>query len=271
MPRNSGRVERTRSAQSFFLNSLAPELRPRAERILLQMLDSAALYTLIGGIKPMSGFMASFIRHRISLPRFNEFSSLRRPLQIIETERQILAALFPGSTIFATVHASPDPEHLRSDRVYAFGLIAHRVSLASAITRHQGFFAPYLITPSSHPLEAILAAVHDASPSSARALGYLVGYPDYAVDFWLESRAQERATGRKVPRAHIRVPTYSKRSNFAWAVPKGHRICPDDQTILDRAAAILDAYRQRRRHYIGKGRPGPAALLDDCVQNLSQL
>lgn len=235
------------------------------------MLDSSALYTLIGGLKPMSGFMASFIRHRISLPRFHEFRSLRRSLQAIELERQILAALFPGPELFATVHSSPDSEHFRSDRTFAFGLLAHRASLSAAVTRHQAFFAPYLITPSSHPLEVMLAAVNDTSPSSARAIGYLMGYPDYAIDFWLESRARERATGRKIPRAHVFVPTYSKRSNFAWAVPKGHRTCPEDQAILDRAATIFDAYRLRRQHYIGKGKPGPTALLNDCLQSLFQL
>jgi hypothetical protein len=270
MPIYSKSTERnklaTSCAQLFSVESLAPDLQPRAERLLLRMLDSSALYTMLGGLKPMSGFMGSFIRHRIDVSGFNEFVRIKSSLKIIEKERKILSALFSKGELFATVHGSPGSESLQGNFTYALGMIANSRSMASLIARKQAFFAPYLVTVHSHPLEVLLAVVYDRLPASSRGLGYLMGYPEYAIDFWLDSRAKERATGKKVARDHIVIPTYSKRSNFAWAVPKGHKKNSEDYAIMERAADIFMSYRKRRVQYIGKGKPGPIMLLRDWLQ-----
>jgi hypothetical protein len=247
--------------RQFAAMDLRADLRLRSDRLLLRILDSAALYTIVGGLKPMSGYMGSFIRRRILWTHFSEFRCVRRQLESIELERRILAGLFGKLPLFATVHGSPDSENQPSGAIYAFGMLANMATVASVVANRQPFFAPYLVTPSSHPLEVLLSVIRDPSPASARGLGYLMGYPEYAIDFWLESRAKERATGRKVARDYIRIPTYSKRSNFVWAVSRGHQERVEDREIKGRAAEIFASYCKHRRFYIGKGKPGAVALL----------
>jgi hypothetical protein len=103
-----------------------------------------------------------------------------------------------------------------------------------------------------------------------RGQGYLYGYPDYAVDFFVQAGESEARTGQFVPRDTMRVPTFGaapERSNFVWTVPRGHQANEQDRAVTARAARILAVYTERRARYIGPGKPGAFALLRDwyCV------
>ena len=46
--------------ECFPIERMAPELRAKAEALLLETMDSSALYTIVGGLKPMtSNFLNS--------------------------------------------------------------------------------------------------------------------------------------------------------------------------------------------------------------------
>ena len=101
-----------------------------------------------------------------------------------------------------------------------------------------------------------------------RGQGYLYGYPDYAVDFFVESGEAEARGGAFVPRDPIRVPTFGatpERSNFVWTVPRVTSRTTRTGRSFDRAAQILAAYTERRVRYIGAGKPGAFALAERLV------
>ncbi|NJM52355.1 MAG: hypothetical protein HC846_02550 [Blastocatellia bacterium] len=60
--------------ECFPFERLPPEKRKKAEDLLLKALDSEALYTIVGGLKPMSSGFASF-----------QFT-IREPRGVIESE-----------------------------------------------------------------------------------------------------------------------------------------------------------------------------------------
>jgi hypothetical protein len=79
-------------AQCFPTEKLPPALRTKSEELLLKALDTEALYTLVGGLKPMSSGIASF-----------KFAVKQPDLREIEEVRQALGAWRCGDELFADV------------------------------------------------------------------------------------------------------------------------------------------------------------------------
>ena len=175
----------------------------------------------------------------------------------------MLAAWRCGDAIFADVRvfrAINDGKRSASSEVF------YRPALDAVLRRHAAFFAPLGLTPGSHPMEALTAIEWSDRGPRWRGQGYMYGYPDYAVDFFVESGEAEARGGAFVPRDPIRVPTFAAgvdRSNFVWTVAKGHEENDADRALKTRAALILAAYSARRDKYIGAGKPGAYALVRD--------
>ena len=101
-------------------------MRARSEALLLKALDSEALYTLVGGLKPMS----SFVEFRIPLDDLD--------LTALERTRQALAVWRCGEDIYADVRHFAEP-HV--DRLYAEGAVWNRSALGRLLERRASFFA----------------------------------------------------------------------------------------------------------------------------------
>ena len=83
-----------------------------------------------------------------------------------------------------------------------------------------------------------------------RAYGYLYGYPDAAVDFFVEA-GRAAGDGREVgpgkDRQFTQIPTFAAATGaFTYAVPLGHKPSEEDQALADQAALILEAYTRLR-------------------------
>lgn len=130
------------------------------------------------------------------------------------------------------------------------------------------FFQRWALTPAAHPLETLLAVEYDASSARFGGYGYLFGYPDYAVNFFVQAADSENFTGQFVERDFYALPTVAgETGRFVWAVPHGHRENAADQALKERAAKILADYRERRARFIGPGKPGVVALLRQWWDN----
>ncbi|MCI0561613.1 MAG: hypothetical protein MN733_24250, partial [Nitrososphaera sp.] len=78
--------------ECFPTERLPANLRAKSEALLLKALDSEALYTIIGGLKPMSSGFASF-----------KFSVERPDLAQIEETRRLLSVWRCGDNLYADV------------------------------------------------------------------------------------------------------------------------------------------------------------------------
>lgn len=252
----SGLAQGVRRNDCFPVEKLRPELRSKSEALLLKALDSEALYTIIGGLKPMSSGFASF-----------QFSVANPDLKAIDETRQMLAAWRCGEVLYADVRhfakTFPDP-NTKQEMRFAEAVVLHRPAVAAVLVRHTKFFAPYGLTPNAHPLETVLALEYSAPGARWRGQGYLFGFPDYAVDFFVQAGEEQEKSGQFVKRDFYSVPVFSGGEHrFVWAVPVGHQQREEDRAIKQAAAQILAEYKTRRARYIGEGKPGVVKLLRD--------
>ncbi len=83
-----------------------------------------------------------------------------------------------------------------------------------------------------------------------RAYGHLFGYPDYAVDFFVEAYHQHQQTKSFVERDFFQIPVFtSKTGRFVYAMPKVHTPTETDSSLYRRALKVLDSYKEVRTDY----------------------
>lgn len=197
--------------------------------------DREALYTLAGGLKPMS---SGFWR--------GSFAVGEPDLAVMRRVRAALATLrnddwYADVQVFASMHDGERAAH---------AYVVHRDALAAMIDRHATFWSPWGITSGTHPSEVV--AVVDRMPKADRwrGYGYLFGYPDDAVDFFVAAGLTGDDSGEVGPgkdRSFIHIPTHgSEQGRFVYAVPLGHVETEADRRLAREAARILAAYSERR-------------------------
>jgi hypothetical protein len=208
--------------------------RDQFRELLLKALDREALYTLVGGLKPMStGFWRGTID--VAAADTTDVVRVRRALAQLRNH-----TYYADVQTFATAH---------DGKRHVEAYVVHRAALAEMVRREAAFWSPLGITPCTHPAEIV--AIVDRLPRAERwrAYGLLFGYPNYAIDFFVEATERASAEGGEVgpgkDREFYHVPTASAvEGQFTWAVPLGHVERDEDRAIRDRAAAILAAYRE---------------------------
>jgi hypothetical protein len=235
-------------AGCFPIEQLAPEDRAFAESLLLRAMDREALYTIVGGMKPMSSGW------------FSTRVDVEKP-DILELERvnRVLPALRNGNEVFATVQPF---WRVFENRRFAEGIFVHRSSFTNKLASNRSYWAFYGITPASDPLSAVMMIDSDQTPRRNRAYGDLFGYPRHAVDFFVQAEESRRKTGQFVQRDFFSIPVFEAATNrFVYAVPKGHVPNEEDLRIQAKAEPILAYYRNLRARFIGPDKPGIVALL----------
>lgn len=224
-------------AEAFAVERLPEPLRVRAEELLLRLLDSEALYTLVGGLKPLSAGL----------------ETVKVEEQETEAERTAAIRLVLPSLSCGDVQIGLWPLSRKWGQVSYVDIAAWSAPAVSrTINRHKACFAPLGIKPNTPPL-SVAMLLERAKPEAAnRGMGHLYGYPDHAVEFFCDKKK-----GRLCD--YFAVPTYS--GKFVYAVPKGAKPKLEDIVFQESARLILGEYKRRRREFIGEGKPGPAELL----------
>ncbi|MEX0794691.1 MAG: hypothetical protein WD045_16255 [Pirellulaceae bacterium] len=223
-----------------------PELTP--EVLALRLLDREALFTVSGGLKPVSeGFW------RTQIPA-GETTTVE-----LKRAREIAAALPLGPHLEIGFVTFVRPDNGQRS-VSAF--IAHRLSLRRLIVRRADFFRQIGVSPEMSPQEVMDRV--EGAPSSLRwkGFGLVFGYPDHAVDFFVTAGESQRETGQFVKRDFFQIPTFeSATGRFVFAVPVGHISHVEDLRLKNQAASILSTYRAWRKVYLSAEGAGAEALL----------
>jgi len=238
--------------QCFGVERLAPADRALAEEWLIAALDREGLYTLAGGLKPISTGTRSF-----------SFKADAPALDEIDQARRIASALSCGG-VTAVVHLF---SAAREAERFADLMFVHQPALDRVMEDHRAFFAPLGLTPGTPPLQVLAVVEHLPRADRYRGLGHLFGFPDYAVDFFANATVPGKPdVGAGKDRDFYSVPVFRAGTNFfVWAVPLGHQESDADRAVAVRAAPILEAYRARRERFVGAGLPGVIELLRDWL------
>lgn len=229
-------------AEVFPVERLATSLQSSAERLLLELFDSEALYTLVGALKPIS--MGS---HSVRLTGASE-------RVVSEGIDLLLPVLRCGELTTGLLRR----RKTFGESVYVDLAVFSQVGVVRTIKAHPEFFSKLGIVLETPPLE-ILETLDKASPAdSNRGLGYLYGYPPYAVeDFCTRKFGTKKAS----PPSYFEVPTFA--GKFAYPAPRGAAPRLEDVALRESAHVILAEYRRRRENYIGAGKKGIVELVRD--------
>ncbi len=234
--------------------------RNKADSILTIALDQEALYTFISRLKPMSSIGYSF---RYSLGKDStqhggdthiinaEADSIQHMLADIASWHRIAKALSYGDFRFVFI---PYKQVYKGKRHMQL-LVCRQSLIDSLLQKHQHFFGQWGFTPGIDPHTLITAIEFEEKHDRYRAYGYLFGYPEYAVDFFVNADREYEQTKEFVKRDFFHIPTYARPDgHFTYAIPKGYQPTEIDSTIYRRGVTTLEAYKQKRNDFISDGR-----------------
>lgn len=218
--------------------------------LLCKALDEEALFTVAGGLKP------------VSISFWSQWLDVGAP--DLAPLRAVRAALAPwrNDELWADVLAF-DEAHDGKRAVQAY--VVDRRALARTLQEHAAFFAPYGLAPDTHPAEVVAVVERMPRLDRYRGQGLLYGYPRHAIEFFVAAAATQADGEGVAPRWFVQIPTFAMPTGrFVYAVPPDHVDNDADVALRDAAAKILARYRQLRA---ATDLSSPAAL-QDLVERL---
>jgi hypothetical protein len=119
------------------------------------------------------------------------------------------------------------------------------------LTEKATFFGQWGFTPNTAVQTVITAIEFEQKNDRYRAYGYLFGYPDYAIDFFVQASIDEQKNGVFVTRDFIHLPVFiEKKGYFTYAVPKNHQKNELDVQLQLRANEIYKQFLTSRMLFL---------------------
>jgi hypothetical protein len=214
-----------------------------ADSLISFVLQQEGLYTLYGGLKPISTVHHfSYDIDSISGNYLNE-EYVANNLQVLSNSLHILRNDSIGYTVlpFRAIHANK--RHFEI-------LIYHKKAFRELIAEKSGFFLKRGILHSDS-IEKILAITEfEEKYDRYRAYGYFFGYPDHAVDFFVEAARFQDNGGDFVTRDFYQIPVANgQEGRFVYAVPKGYEAQEVDEKTKAAAGKLLDKFQMDWKNY----------------------
>jgi len=249
--------------------------RALADSLMQDAVNHQALYTLVGTLKPMS----TLTQKRFALARPDSAEAGVREAMVGEAARaaykdadrlqRVADALSCGGiqTIVVPFKAT------RNGQRTVQALLVDRHAFKSALSRDGPFWGQWAFTPNADPATVITTVEYEASLDRFRGYGYLFGYPEHAVTFFVEAARTGEENDTFVERDFVHIPTAeAETGRFTYAVPEGYTSAEPDSTIRRRATAILEAYRERRAAHMKEyGTLQPIELLREWYREEPEL
>lgn len=235
----------------FPLEKLSPDVRDLSEKLLLTAMDREALFTIVGGLKPVSeGFWTS--RFRVSPPDTSE----------IEQVQLALSAWSCGNLFSADTMTF---DNLIDGERHVSAWIAHRPTLRRLLVQKGDYFGRLGLTQLEEPEVVLLSIERSTDPGERwRGFGLMFGYPDFAIDFFVRAGLHQAKTGEFIERDFRSYPTFDNKSGrFVYAIPQLTPETDEEVQLRVRTAAIFTEYELRRKEAIGENKPGIVALIRD--------
>ncbi len=224
------------------------------DSILQYGLDHEALYTMLGSVKPMS----SLVSFSFPVANTDTVSSVKADVVDRKQQGASLDRLFVIQQALNKIDLPdlrfvmlPYRASYEGDRIMQINVV--RVSaLDSLLKVRESFFGQFGLVPGADPAVVVNTLEFNDRYERLRGYGYLFGYPDYAVDFFVKAFQEDDVTGNFVERNFFQIPTQTREDGyFVYAYPKGHTPTAEpDSAIYYKAQRILNRYRDIRDNYL---------------------
>lgn len=265
----SSQTMRTPPAARYFphYESLTAAERKKADSLLTLALNQEALYTLMARLKPVSSIGYSFryflakdsIHHDGDKHIINpDTDSVRTMISDLTQWNRIIRALSFGDLRFVLI---PYKQTYKGERGMEL-LVCRQSMIDSLITVHQDFFGQWGFAPGVDPHTLMTTIEFESKYDRFRAYGYLFGYPEYAVDFFVDADKEYARTNQFVKRDFFHIPTVARPSgHFTYAMPKGHQPTAVDSAIYHKGVRVLNHYKKTRHTFTQKDTFSPVEYL----------
>lgn len=226
--------------------------RQMADSIIAYALDHEALYTLCDTLKPMSS--VQFYRMPLLSTNILQRDSAQR---VIGQIQKVVNQLSMGDYRFVLNPFERTDSIYRNMEIYVF----RKSRLQNTINTHQEFYSKWGITAIADPASVLAITEYENKYDRWRSYGYLFGYPDYAVDFFVAAGQLQDSTTAFVKRDFFQIPVYVATSgHFTYAVPKDYQPTQTDSLIYNKAKTTLDKYKNTRAKYYQRKNSPPIKL-----------
>lgn len=247
---------------------LSNEEKRLADSVLTLALDNEALYTIVEPIKPISTVMnfSMPIARPDSVPigvREASAPSLA-DLQRLQQLQTVLNRLQIGDVQFLLIPFKRADKGKRYFEVVA----VNTALLQKVIARDQTFWAQWGFVPNANPAVVLTTIEFEERLDRYRGYGYLFGYPEHAITFFVEAARSEESNKQFVKRDFFQIPVFSSETgHFTYAIPKGYRPTEIDSALYRKATATLQRYKATRPKFISQdGRLRATELLQELLK-----
>jgi hypothetical protein len=243
---------------------LSEEDKIVADSLLTLALDNEGLFTICTDLKPIStvrnayfkiakdSTMKDGISHVVD-PNHNDLKKIMqatRVLERLETDR-IGFMVEPFKVVWKSQQRAMEIVVYRKDLI------------ADMVKRKQAFFGQWGFVPATNAELIINTIEYESKYDRFRGYGYLFGYPDHAVDFFVSASQKTDSTGKELPREFLHMPSYGGEGRFVYAVAKGSGFTQSDSLIYQRAKLVTETYKVRREKYRNGTKLQAALLIRD--------
>lgn len=212
-----------------------------ADSIIRYALDHEAIYTLLDTLKPMSS--VQFYKMPLLSNNAQQRDSAKRAVILLQ---RVANQLSIGDHQFVLNPFQRTDSIFRLLEIYVF----RKSKLQSLIATHADFYAQWGITPLASPATVLAITEFENKYDRWRSYGYLFGYPDYAVDFFVEAGKSQDSTKQFVKRDFFAIPVYAgEKGHFTYAIPKNHIPGAIDSAIYNKSLGVLSRYKELRKKY----------------------
>lgn len=236
---------------SIFLFSFGQVLA-QADHGMLQLADSIAketlekegLFTVFGGLKPIST-----VEH-FKFP-IDTVTKVLLEVDVAATQIQLLQEsleeLSNENIGFAII---PFKAISGEERIFQL-LVYNKASLQNTIEKYADFFLKRGIVAASDPQAILVMYEFEEIMDRFRAYGYLFGYPQHAVDFFVEAAIHKENTGEFVKRSFFQIPVASSETGrFVYALPENQEPLTIDMELKQKAGEVLETYKRIRDEFL---------------------
>lgn len=225
-------------------NRFSSDEKAKADSMLAWALDHEALYTLCDTLKPMSS--VQFFRMPVLSLEKRQQDSARQELATLQ---HIVNKLSVGDFQFVLNPFERTDSIYRNMEIYVF----RKSRLQSLITTHADFFSKWGITAKANPASVLAITEYEHKYDRWRSYGYLFGYPDYAVDFFVDAGKSQDSTKEFVKRDFFAIPVYAgEKGYFTYAIPKDHITGAIDSVLYSRSMKVLSRYKELRKKHVSE-------------------
>lgn len=224
------------------------------DSILQYGLDHEALYTLLDDLKPMS----SLVSYRFPLANTDTLKKTNANIVDRETQGIYLDRLYSVQQALNKMNFTdlrfvlvPYKASQGNKRIMQLSVV--RISaLDNLLKVKESFFGQFGLVPGADPAIVVSTIENADKYERNRGYGYLFGYPDYAVDFFIEAAVNTKKNNELAPREFFQIPVYTgDKGYFVYVYPKEHELnLANDSILYYKAEKTLMNYKKIRNNYL---------------------